>query len=129
MMTSGLNNRRSKTGVINMSTPLTNSLIQLTLHPISYTFEVRLNQWLIKTFLCLLSKFLLLQTSYEHHSHSQHNGIETHEKVLFYVFVHVFFVGMFTVLRSRHIGEPNLNNTGAGNTKGRCSISRLSFIE
>ena len=44
------------------------------------------------------------------HNHSKNTGLETHEKVFLYVFVHVFFVGMCTVLRSRHMGKPNLNN-------------------
>ena len=40
-----------------------------------------------------------------HHSHSisENTGLETQEKVLFHVFVHVFFVGRCTVLRSRHM--------------------------
>ena len=36
-----------------------------------------------------------------YHSHTKNSGVETHEKVLLYVFVHVFFVGM---------GKQNLNN-------------------
>ena len=45
-----------------------------------------------------------------HHSHSKINGLETPEKVLLYAFVHFFFVDMSMVLRSRHMGKPNLNN-------------------
>ena len=37
------------------------------------------------------------------HSHSENTGLETNEKVLLYVFVIVFFVGMCRVLRSRHM--------------------------
>ena len=44
------------------------------------------------------------------HSHSENTGLETHEKVLLYVFHHVFLVGMCTLDRSRHMGKPNLNN-------------------
>ena len=33
------------------------------------------------------------------HSQPKMTGLETHEKVLLYVFYHVFFVGMCTVLR------------------------------
>ena len=43
------------------------------------------------------------------HSHFKITGLETHGKVL-YVFVHVFFVDMCTLLHSRHMGKPNLNN-------------------
>ena len=64
---------------------------------------------------CLLFIHLLFITHYYHcklnHSHSKNTGLETHDKVLLYVFLHVFFVGMCTVLRSGHMGKPNLNNT------------------
>ena len=32
------------------------------------------------------------------HSHSENTGLETHGKVLLYVFVHVFFVGVCALL-------------------------------
>ena len=40
----------------------------------------------------------------------KNTGLETLEKVLFYVSHHVFFVGMCTLVCSRHMGKPNLNN-------------------
>ena len=33
-----------------------------------------------------------------------------HEKILLYVFVHVFYVGMCAVLRLRHMGKPKFSN-------------------
>ena len=44
------------------------------------------------------------------HSDSKKTGLESYEKVLLYVFHHVFFIGMCTVLRSKHMGKPNLDN-------------------
>ena len=44
------------------------------------------------------------------HSHSMKNGLETHEKGIVVCFYDVFFVGMCTLVRSRHMGKPNLNN-------------------
>ena len=44
------------------------------------------------------------------HSHSVKNGLETHEKGIVVCFYDVFFVGMCTLVRSRHMGKPNLNN-------------------
>ena len=44
------------------------------------------------------------------HSHSKNAGLETREKVLLYVFHHVFIVGMCTLVRLSHMGKPNLNN-------------------
>ena len=46
----------------------------------------------------------------QYHSHFKNMGLKTHEKVLLYVFVHVLFVGMCTVFRSRYTGKPNLSN-------------------
>ena len=45
-----------------------------------------------------------------YHSHSVKNGLETHEKGIVVCFYDVFFVGMCTLVRSRHMGKPNLNN-------------------
>ena len=44
------------------------------------------------------------------HSHSENTGLETHEKVLLYVFHHVFSVGRCTLFRSRRAGKSNFND-------------------
>ena len=44
------------------------------------------------------------------HSPSMKNGLETHEKDIVVCFYDVFFVGMCTLVCSRHMGKPNLNN-------------------
>ena len=63
------------------------------------------------------------------HSHCKNTGLETHEKVLLYVFHHVFFVSMYTLIRSRHIGKPNLNNACPFNTVlANKSESAQSFL-